>query len=169
MPLGCTCGDDEKTRSKRARGRGAQPLRILRDGSMSSRRARVLRSFPLRFRHISTVGAHSVEGALSQKFMRFRVDSRGLKRGASISDPIGLKVRKVTPDRSPEVRVTQAGAAGTPSGAGRGADVMFQCYLEPVRGPEPALDPRTLVCSVMSLHRQPAPQAHARRAHIYTL
>ena len=47
-----TCADDEKIRSARANGRGARPLRASRDSSIISREARVVRSFPLRFRHI---------------------------------------------------------------------------------------------------------------------
>ena len=38
---------------------------------------------------------------------RFRVDLRGLKRGALVSDLMGLKVRNVTLGRSPDLRVTR--------------------------------------------------------------
>ena len=70
-------------------------LRVSWDSAMIYRVAHVERSFPRRFWHFSTVDAHSIGNALSKKFTRFRVESRGLKRGASISDTIGLKVRNV--------------------------------------------------------------------------
>ena len=43
---------------------------------------------------------------------RFRVDLRGLKRGALVSDLMGLKVRNVTLGRSPDLRVTRVQDTG---------------------------------------------------------
>ena len=74
-----TCADDEKIRSARACGRGARPLRASRDSSIISRGARVVRSFPHLFRHISTVYAPlgrrrsiSKFHAFSRRFARFK-------------------------------------------------------------------------------------------------
>ena len=66
-----TCADDEKIRSARACGRGARPLRASRDSSIISRGARVVRSFPLRFRHIPTVYASLGRRRSISKFHAF--------------------------------------------------------------------------------------------------
>ena len=66
-----TCADDEKIRGARACGRGARPLRAPRDSSIISRGARVVRSFPLLFRHISTVYAPLGRRRSISKFRAF--------------------------------------------------------------------------------------------------
>ena len=58
---------------------------------------------------------------------RFRVDLRGSKRGALVSDLMGLKVRNVTLGRSPDLRVTLA------SSDQRGGGVKIRKFVIMVR------------------------------------